>query len=152
MFRGLTACSIDAKNRLTVPTAYRSVFVDEFDSKVVLTIDTEERCLLLYPLEHWMVIEDKLQSLPSFTPATRRIQRLLIGHATDLELDRQGRILIPSLLSEYAGLDKSVMLVGQGKKVEVWGDAQWQLGRDRWLSDGLEVDENLPPELLTISL
>lgn len=147
MFRGLTACSLDAKSRVTVPSHYRKILMEEADSKVVLTIDTEERCLLLYPQTRWLVIEEELQKLPSYLPAARRIQRLLIGHATDLEIDRQGRILIPNLLCEYAGLDKSVMLVGHGKKVEIWGEPQWQLGRDRWLSEGLDTEDGIPQEL-----
>ncbi len=152
MFRGLTACMIDAKSRITVPSHDRKILTEEADSKVVLTIDTEERCLLLYPLPRWLTIEEELQQLPSFLPATRRIQRLLIGHATDLEIDRQGRILLPGLLCEYAGLDKSVMWVGQGKKIEIWGESQWQLGRDKWLSDGIDDEAGIPPELQSISL
>ena len=152
MFRGLAACSIDVKGRVTVPSNYRKILTEEAEGKLVLTIDTEERCLLLYPLPRWLKIEEKLENLPSFLPATRRIQRLLIGHATDLEIDRQGRILLPNLLREYAGLEKSVMLVGQGKKVEIWGESQWQLGRDNWLSEGMDDSAEIPAELQDISL
>lgn len=151
MFRGLNACAIDAKNRVTVPANYRKVLMDEAEGQVVLTIDTEERCLLLYPLPRWLEIEAILQELPTFHAATRRMQRLLIGHATDLELDRQGRVLLPALLREYAGLNESVILVGQGRRIEVWGDAQWQLSRDAWLSEGMG-EEELHHELQSICL
>ncbi len=152
MFRGLAAGSIDVKGRVTVPSNYREILMEEAEGKLVLTIDTEERCLLLYPLHRWLKIEEELENLPSFLPATRRIQRLLIGHATDLELDRQGRILLPSLLREYAGLDRSVMLVGQGKKIEIWGESQWSLGRDSWLTEGMDEQTGIPAELQNISL
>lgn len=152
MFRGLAACSVDVKGRVTIPSNYRKILTEEADGKLVITIDTEERCLLLYPLSRWLKIEEALENLPSFQPATRRIQRLLIGHATDLELDRHGRILLPSLLREYAGLDKSILLVGQGKKVEIWGEPQWQTGRDGWLSEGMDEETGIPPELKSLSL
>jgi MraZ protein len=152
MFRGLAAVSIDAKGRLAIPTQYRSLIMEEAEGHLVLTIDTEERCLLLYPSSQWQEIEEKLERLPSFHPASRRIQRLLIGHATDLEMDRNGRILIPGLLREYASLDKTVMLVGQGKKFEIWGEHQWQEGRDGWLAEDLHDNSDVPADLLTLSL
>lgn len=152
MFRGLAACSIDVKGRVTVPSNYRKMLMEEADGKLVLTIDTEVRCLLLYPLPRWLKIEEELENLPSFLPATRRIQRLLIGHATDLELDKQGRILLPNLLREYAGLEKSIILVGQGQKVEIWAESQWHEGRDNWLSQGMNEESGIPPELQNISL
>lgn len=153
MLRGLAACSIDEKGRVTVPSNYRKILMEEADGKLVLTIDTEDRCLLLYPLSNWLVIEEQLSKLPSLNPASRRIQRLLIGHATDLELDRQGRILLPSLLREYAGLnDKSIMMVGLGNKVAIYGEAQWQLRRDAWLSEGMDEDAEMPAELQSLPL
>lgn len=152
MFRGLAACTIDVKGRVTVPSNYRKILMEEADGKLVLTIDTEERCLLLYPLPRWLKIEEEIEKLPSFQPATRRIQRLLIGHATDLEIDRQGRILLPNLLRDYAGLEKSVMWVGQGQKIEIWGESQWHENRDNWLSQSMDKEAGVPPELQDLSL
>src|SRR3990167_10980933 len=116
MFRGINAVAVDDKGRIAIPARYRDLISNEAGGVLVVTIDTEERCLLLYPYPQWEQIEQKLEDLPSFHPATRRIQRLLIGHATEVEVDRSGRILIPTLLREYAGLGQTVMLVGQGKK------------------------------------
>lgn len=149
MFRGITAINIDAKGRMAMPTRYREGLAS---NALVLTIDTEVTCLLLYPLAEWLVIESKLESLPSFNPATRRIQRLLMGHATELEMDSNGRLLLPPLLREYAGLDKRVMLVGQGKKFEVWDEKQWQDGRQQWLDAQHRPGHELPTELQSISL
>jgi MraZ protein len=148
VFRGITAINVDAKGRMAMPTRYREGL--PHNNALVLTIDTEVTCLLLYPLAEWVVIEQKLESLPSFNPATRRIQRLLMGHATELEMDSNGRILLPPLLREYAGLDKHVMLVGQGKKFEVWDAQQWQDGRQQWLDS--QQGHELPVELQSISL
>lgn len=152
MFRGIAALNIDAKGRITVPAQHRKVIMEEAKNQLVLTIDTEERCLLVYPFPHWQTIEEKLEQLPSFHPVARRIQRLLIGHAMETELDRQGRILLPPLLRDYAGLDKVAMLVGQGRKFELWGRAQWQTSRDSWLEEGMRGNPEIPPEILSISL
>ena len=87
MFRGINVINLDTKGRLAIPTRYRAGLQDEANGRLIVTIDTEEHCLLLYPLTAWKEIEQKIESLPSFNQATRRIQRLLIGHATELELD-----------------------------------------------------------------
>ena len=91
-FRGINGIIVDAKGRFAIPTRYRERLVLDCRGIVILTIDTEEKCLLLYPLPEWEEIEKKLAGLPSFNPAARRIQRLLVGHATDVEMDAQGRI------------------------------------------------------------
>lgn len=152
MFRGLSESQIDSKGRITVPANYRTVVVEEANSAMVVTIDTEHRCLLLYPFPQWQVIEEKLEQLPSFQPGARRIQRLLIGHATELELDRHGRILIPSLLRDYAELDKTAILVGQGKKIEIWSEPLWEHARETWLAEHIGGDYGVPPELSSLSL
>lgn len=153
MFRGLNAVTIDDKGRLAVPVRYRDVLQEEADGVLVVTIDPEERCLLLYSYPQWEEIETKLSALPSFNAAARRIQRLLMGHATELEMDRNARILVPPLLREYAGIDKAVMLVGQGNKFEIWGESQWKLAREGWLADGLtDNDGEIPGELRSLSL
>jgi MraZ protein len=150
VFRGVNGINIDQKGRMVVPTRYREQ-LQESRGSVVLTIDTEEKCLLLYPLNAWEEIESKLAQLPSFNPAARRIQRLLIGHATEVELDTHGRVLLPPLLREYADLSKHAVLVGQGKKFELWDEAHWQERRNTWLSDESDAND-LPDELKTLSL
>lgn len=151
MFRGINAINLDAKGRLAIPKRYRDQLIQDCGGQLVLTIDTDVRCLLLYPLPEWEVIETKLQSLPSFNHTARRIQRLLIGHATDTEMDGNGRILLPPLLREYANLSKEIRLIGQGKKFEVWDEQLWNQGRDRWLAEeGSETE--LPDEMKSLSL
>jgi transcriptional regulator MraZ len=152
MFRGLTAIQIDAKGRLSIPSRYRAALVNETAQTVVVTIDTEQPCLLLYPTSRWLEIEEQVERLSSLHPPSRRIQRLLIGHATDVELDNQGRILLPPLLREYARLEKSAILVGQGKKLEIWNDAQWQAARASWLAEATNGLSAMSSELLSLSL
>lgn len=151
MFRGIHSINLDPKGRLSVPTRYRQRLLDTAQGQLVVTIDTDERCLLLYPLPTWELIEAKIEALPSFNKATRRIQRLLLGHATETELDNSGRLLLPPVLREYAALDKHVILVGQGKKFELWDEQLWQSQRETWLEQQNEQDE-LPSELGSIAL
>lgn len=153
VFRGINGVKIDPKGRMVMPARYRERLQLDSSSTVVLTIDTEERCLLVYPLPDWEAIEKILAGLPSFNPAARRIQRLLIGHATDVEMDGQGRVLLPPLLREYAGLTKRAVLVGQGKKFELWDETHWDESRKRWLEEESHaLESDLPDEVKSISL
>ena len=151
MFRGLSAVNLDAKGRLAIPMKYRQLLVDLCAGRLVATIDTEERCLLIYPEGEWYLIQAKIEALPSFNPSARRIQRLLIGHATDIELDANGRILLSQPLREYAQLDKETVLLGQGKKLELWSKDLWNSRRDDYIAE-VNSPDALPDELLNLSL
>lgn len=150
MFRGVNNISLDAKGRLAIPVRYRDYLVQHCNGEMVITIDTEERCLLVYPRPEWEDLERKVGALPSFNPASRRVQRLLIGHATDVELDASGRILVPPPLRQYAQLDKKTVMLGQGNKLELWSEDHWMSRRDEWLDD--QSNLALPPELENLSL
>jgi MraZ protein len=153
MFRGINAVNLDSKGRMAIPTKFRDELQSSIDGpSLVVTIDTDSLCLLLYPLKQWELIEEKLQALPSFNPEARRIQRLLIGHASDLEIDSNGRILLPALLRDYARLEKKMMLIGQGKKFEIWDEAQWVHERERWLAEEASAETALPDEVRSLSL
>lgn len=153
MFRGINLVVLDAKGRIKLPVRYRQRLPIDSNKEpqLVLTVDTESPCLLLYPIQEWEIIEEKLQALPSFNPAVRRIQRLLIGHATDLDLDMNGRILLPALLRNYAHLEKEIMVVGQGKKIELWGASEWNDYRTQWILDTVKPGD-MPDELQTLAL
>jgi MraZ protein len=143
MFRGISNASLDAKGRMALPTRNREAMVALSQGKVVVTIDMRERCLLLYPLQEWEIVQRKLEALSNINPEARLLQRLLIGHATDLELDGSGRILLPGLLRDYAALAKKLVLVGQGNKIEIWAHDTWQECMDGWLGkDRSDLLEN----------
>ena len=151
MFRGVHNVNMDAKGRLAVPTRYRALLQENNNGSLVITIDTEERCLLVYPLNEWEPIQRKLEALPSFNAAARRIQRLVIGHATDVDMDGNGRVLLPPPLREYAGLEKKLVLMGQGNKFELWDESHWNNCREQYLAD-MKNDDQLPEELMNLSL
>jgi MraZ protein len=150
MFRGVNALTLDSKGRLAIPTRYRDELVRVANGRLVVTVD-RDHCLLLYPLPEWEEIERKLVKLPSFNAPARRLQRLLIGHATEVELDGSGRILLPPPLREFAALDKTVVMIGQGNKFEIWDEAQWNTRRAEWLSAN-DGEGELPDELGSLSL
>src|SRR3990167_6686792 len=147
MFRGINSIILDNKGRLSLPARYRDALLVAERTQLVATIDTEETCLLLYPALEWSAIEAKLQNLPSFNPIVRRIQRLLIGHATDLELDSNGRFLLPNILREYAQLDKKIVLIGQSNKFEIWNEMLWAKKRKQWLEEE-SLGKNQAPEAM----
>jgi len=152
LFRGVNHLTLDAKGRMAMPSRYRDRLVQRCDGQMVVTVDPDH-CLLLYPLPEWEEIERKLVRLPSLNPAARRLQRLLIGHATECELDSHGRILVPPPLREFAGLDRRVVLIGQGNKFELWDEATWSERREAWLEEAEgEAIEALAPELASLSL
>lgn len=133
-----------------MPTKYRDRLQDICGGQLVITVD-RDHCLLVYPLPEWEEIERKLVKLPSLNKQARRLQRLLIGHATECELDGAGRILLSPLLREFAAIDKQVMLIGQGNKFELWDEATWNARRESWLSE-VEGEEELTADLESLSL
>ncbi|MBF13550.1 MAG: cell division/cell wall cluster transcriptional repressor MraZ [Legionellales bacterium] len=124
-FRGISAVNMDSKGRIAIPVKYRNYLLQERGACLVVTIDTNDKCLLLYPLPEWEEIEKQIESLPSFDQQARRIQRLLIGYATEVDMDKNGRILLSPMLRDYADLDKQLVLVGQGKRFELWSKKIW---------------------------
>ena len=151
MFRGINTINLDAKGRMAMPARYREQLVKSCSGLLVVTIDTNHRCLLLYPLAEWEQIERQIESLSSFDPMSQRVKHLLIGHANDLELDNSGRILLPQELRQYAQLEKHVCLIGQGKKLEIWDQASWTEQRDNWLTEN-STEGELPEKLRTLAL
>lgn len=149
VFRGATQISLDAKGRLAIPTRYRERIAARCDGQLVVTVD-KDYCLLIYPFPEWEKIEQKLMQLPSLNKQARRLQRLMVGYATEIDIDGHGRILLPRELREFAGLERQAILLGQGNKFELWNEASWNERRDAWLSDDDETD--LPAELESLSL
>lgn len=125
MFRGATSVNLDSKGRIAIPTRYRELLHKGSEGNMVCTIDLHQPCLLLYPLPEWERIERKLATLSAMNPLERRVQRLLLGHATEGQLDGAGRLLLASTLRMHANLIKQVMVVGQYNKFELWDEATW---------------------------
>lgn len=148
MFRGVTQLSLDAKGRLAIPAKYRAELMSSCAGCLIITVDPS-RCLLIYPQPAWEPIEQKLNNLPSFETKTRNLQRLLVGNASDVEMDAVGRVLVPPPLRQFASLSKEVVLVGQGTKFELWDESKW----NQQIEVALDFDSGaMPPELNGFSL
>ena len=151
MFRGANAISLDAKGRLAMPSRYRDELVVRCGGQLIVTIDAVDPCLCVYPLPEWELIEAKLRDLPSLREETRRLQRLLIGNAVDIELDGSGRFLVPPRLREHAGLDKHAMLVGQLNKFQLGNESAWNALAEADLA-AIKQPGGLPDELRDLIL
>jgi MraZ protein len=150
MFRGANKLTLDAKGRMVMPTRYRDRLHERCGGNLVITVD-KDQCLLIYPLPDWEEIERKLMALPTLNPQARRLQRLMVGHATDIEIDAHGRLLLPPNLREFGSLTRDAMLIGQGVRFELWDEARWNERRDEWLTSE-DSATDLPAELETLSL
>ncbi|MDC9593700.1 division/cell wall cluster transcriptional repressor MraZ [Xenorhabdus sp. IM139775] len=152
MFRGATLVNLDSKGRLTVPARYREMLNEESTGQMVCTIDLHQPCLLLYTLPEWEIIEEKLSRLSSMNPAERRVQRLLLGHASECQMDNAGRLLLASTLRQHAGLTKEVMLVGQFNKFELWDEQVWYQQVQNDIAVEQSTQEPLSARLQDLSL
>ena len=148
VFRGATKVSLDAKGRMAIPTRYRERLSARCEGELIVTVD-KDHCLLVYPLSDWEELERKLVRLPSMNKVARRIVRIMVGYATEVDMDGNGRILVSKELREFASLDKQGILIGQGNKFELWDEVTWNEKRDAWLSD--EDDGDMPADLESIS-
>ena len=150
-FRGVHYISLDAKGRLAWPSRYRERLQEHCEGELVLTIHPSERCLLVYPRPEWEDIEERLTRLPGLNPTARRLQRLLIGHALECQLDGAGRILVTPPLREFAGMDRKTVLTGLGNKFELWDETTWSSSREQWLQENA-ADDSLSGELESLAL
>ena len=115
MFMGEYNHTIDAKGRLIIPSRFRELLGEEF----VLTRGLDG-CLSIYPMDEWVAFEEKLRALPLTNKDARTFSRFFVAGATACQLDKQGRILVPQTLRQFAGLDKDVVLTGNLNRIEVW--------------------------------
>lgn len=151
MFRGNNEINLDTKGRLAIPARYRDVLMSECDGTLVITIDVNDKCLFIYPLPEWERIEDQISSLPTFDEGTRRLQRLLIGFARDVDMDGNGRILVPQELRKHAEIDKKAVLVGQRHRFELWDQDNWNAKCGAMLEEA-SGDLAIPAVMQSLSL
>jgi MraZ protein len=122
---------------MAMPARYREQLENSCGGQLILTINQEDRCLWLYPLPEWEEIERKLTELSSFDRHAMRLKRLLIGHASEADLDNAGRILVPATLRQFADIERSVVLLGQGNKFEIWNTTSYEQKVIEWLDEDL---------------
>jgi MraZ protein len=124
---------LDSKGRLTIPAKFRA----ELDAGLVVTRGID-RCLVVFPMDQWQQLADQASELPMTDRRARAFQRLLFANASDVSPDRQGRVLIPPRLREYANLDGEVVVTGLNTYIEVWSAEAWDEVREQ--VEGVEFD------------
>jgi len=150
MFRGANNLTLDAKGRMVMPTRYRDQLQECCAGKLVVTV-SHDQCLLIYPFPAWQEAEAKLMSLPTFNPLSRQLQRVMVGYATELDLDGHGRMLLPQNLRTFAHLTRDAVLLGQKTFFELWDEARWNERRDAWLASD-DLAGGLPGDFDKLSL
>lgn len=126
-----------------MPTRYRERLTEICGSQLVVTIDTDEPCLLIYPLNEWEIVEEKINLLTGLNKRVKLIKRKLIGYATDIEVNDSGRLLLSAPLRNYAKLEKKVVLIGQGNKFELWDEQLWE----QHCMEDIDESEEVPDAL-----
>jgi len=120
MFLGEYQHSLDAKGRIIVPSRFREELGERFIATKGL-----DNCLFLYPMDEWKTIEEKLRTLPFTRADVRSFARFFFSGAAELEIDKQGRILLPPNLRDYAGIERELFIIGVGSRVEIWSGEKW---------------------------
>ena len=152
IFQGTSELSLDVKGRLAIPAKTRENLGDAAPYRVVVTISPQDRCLFLYPECEWLEIARKVSELPSLVEQNKRLQRLVLGNAVEMELDGQGRILLSAALRRHAGREKRVALVGQGNKFEIWDEAVWFGNMTEMFEEASQLGSDLSVGLQELSL
>lgn len=138
MFLGRHNHNLDAKGRLALPARFR----DKLAEGVVITRGFDP-CLLVYPLETWMPLAERVASLSISDPDVRKLRRMLFADAVDVQLDGQGRVLIPSELREFATIERESVVVGVHTFIEIWSPSSWELQSANLDQDGASIAERL---------
>ena len=133
MFRGRYEHTIDAKGRISIPSKFSEVLRKKYDDRLVIT--NFDHCLVAFPYEEWSLLEQKVGTFSLMKKETSAFFRFFYSSAMDCDIDKQGRLLIPQTLRDYAGLQKDVVLVGEGKRIEIFA-------KERWLEEARKIEEN----------
>lgn len=121
MFMGEYNHTIDAKGRLIIPAKFREVLGDEF-----VVTKGMDGCLFVFDNSEWQAFAEKLRSLPMIDKEVRQFTRFFLAGAASVEVDKQGRILLPSVLRDFAGITKDTVLIGVGSRIEIWSKDRWE--------------------------
>lgn len=124
MFRGHYDHNVDEKGRLSIPSKFREIMISNFDSRLIVT--SFDECLWVYPFAEWQAVEAKVSELPQFKEEVIAFKRVFISSATECPIDKAGRIQIPPVLRDYAGIEREVVIVGMIRRIEIWSKGRWE--------------------------
>ncbi len=136
-FRGVHTINLDGKGRFSIPVKYRADLEKDCNCNLVVTANMDG-CLVMYPLPLWEGAEETLKNLPSFNKSAMRLQRFILGYASQCDMDGHGRILLPEQLRAFAKLDKRIVLCSLVNKFEIWAEDAWKENVNALLQDDSE--------------
>ncbi|MDA8082365.1 MAG: division/cell wall cluster transcriptional repressor MraZ [Nitrospiraceae bacterium] len=142
-FSGKYYYTLDPKGRLIIPAPFREIISSNYNHKLYLVNAAFDTCLHLYPQEEWQKLEDKVRQLPASDDAVKYFKRRVVASAQEVELDKQGRILVPASLREDARLNSDIAIVGQIDRIDLWDRKEWDLVTDPSKVDKRAVEAKL---------
>ncbi len=125
MFNGRFEHTIDAKGRVSIPSRFREILSSQYADDRLIVTSFIDPCLIAYPVAEWQALEERVRALPRFDPAVVQLKRLLVSGATECPIDKNGRILIPPVLRQFAGLDREIIWAGMTDTIEIWSKDGW---------------------------
>lgn len=142
-FSGKYYYTLDPKGRLIIPAPFREIISSNYNPKLYIVNAAFDNCLHIYPQEEWQRLEDKVRQLPSMDEAVKYFKRRVVASAQEVELDKQGRVLVPASLREDAGLNADIAIVGQIDRIDLWDRKEWDLVTDPSRVDRKAVEAKL---------
>ncbi len=141
-FYGKYYYTLDVKGRILIPPAVKEILSSNYSMRLVFVNDAFDHCLCAYPVDEWNKLMDKIKEMPQTLDAVKYYMRRVIGSAVECEIDKQGRVLIPSALRADSGLNSEAVLIGQGNKMEIWDKKEFEEVADPSKFDGEALQEH----------
>jgi MraZ protein len=142
-FSGKYYYTLDPKGRIIIPAPFREIISSNYSPKLYIVNAAFDKCLNIYPQEEWNRLEEKVRQLPKMQNEVRYFMRKVIASAQEVDLDKQGRILVPAAHREDLGLNSDIVIVGQIEKIELWDRKEWDAVVDPAQVDQRAVEEKL---------
>jgi MraZ protein len=142
-FSGKYYYTVDPKGRIIVPAPFREILTSNYSSKLYITNAPFDRCLFIYPMEEWNKLQEQIRTKPKSDEAIRFFLRRVIASATETEMDKQGRILVPIALREDANINSNVVMAGQIERIELWDRSEWDVLFDPAKVDRKAIEDKL---------
>ncbi len=142
-FSGKYYYTVDTKGRIIIPAPFREIITSNYSSKLYITNAPFDNCLYIYPMEEWNKLQDQVRTKPRSDEAIRFFLRRVIASAVEIEMDKQGRVLVPAALREDASINNNVVMAGQIERIELWDRNEWDTLFDPAKIDRKTIEEKL---------
>jgi MraZ protein len=142
-FSGKYYYTLDPKGRLMIPAPLREIISANYSPKLYIVNAAFDKCLHIYPMEEWSRLEEKVRSMPKMDEAVKFFMRRVVASAVEVEIDKQGRVLIPAVHREDSGMNSDIVIVGQIEKIEVWDKNEWNAMFDPSKIDKKAIEQKL---------